>query len=51
MSGGALAGLIIGCIIGGLIIGLIIGFFISQKYFKKQLKDNPPITREQIKAM
>lgn len=34
-----------------LIIGAVIGFVISQKYFKKQLKENPPITREQIKAM
>lgn len=34
-----------------LIIGAIIGFFLAQKYFKKQLDENPPITREQIRAM
>lgn len=34
-----------------IIIGIIIGFAIGQKYFKKQLKDNPPVTREQIRAM
>lgn len=36
---------------GGIIIGIFIGFAIGQKYFKKQLNDNPPITREQIRAM
>lgn len=34
-----------------IIIGIIIGFAIGQKRFKKQLQENPPITREQIKAM
>ncbi len=34
-----------------LIIGALIGFFASQKYFKKQMDENPPITREQIRAM
>lgn len=34
-----------------IIIGIIIGFAIGQKYFKKQLKENPPVTREQIRAM
>lgn len=34
-----------------LVIGAIIGFVIAQKKFKKDLKENPPVTREQIKAM
>lgn len=44
-------GLCVGLAVVGLIIGAIIGFYISQKILKKQLRDNPPITREQIKAM
>lgn len=51
MEQGALIGLSIGLAIAGLIIGIFIGFFIAQKMFKKQLRDNPPITREQIRAM
>ncbi|XQP55087.1 MAG: YneF family protein [Mycoplasmoidaceae bacterium] len=51
MSGGAIAGLAIGVTIAGIIIGIFIGFAIGQRYFKKQLKENPPVTREQIKAM
>lgn len=51
MSTGAIVGLAIGVTIAGIIIGIFIGFAIGQKYFKKQLKDNPPVTREQIKAM
>lgn len=34
-----------------LIVGAIIGYFVAMKYFKKQLKDNPPITEAQIRAM
>ncbi|XQP55974.1 MAG: YneF family protein [Mycoplasmoidaceae bacterium] len=34
-----------------IIAGIFIGFAIGQKYFKKQLNDNPPVTREQIRAM
>lgn len=34
-----------------LVVGALIGFFVAQKVLKKQLKENPPITREQIKAM
>jgi uncharacterized protein YneF (UPF0154 family) len=36
---------------GALIIGLFIGFKVATKIFKKQLKDNPPINRQQIIAM
>ena len=35
---------------GGIIIGIIIGFAIGQKQIKKQLKENPPMSREQVKA-
>ena len=31
--------------------GAIAGFFISRWYFKKQLKENPPINEKQIRAM
>lgn len=34
-----------------LVIGLIIGYTLSRKYFKKQLKENPPITEVQIRMM
>ena len=50
MSGGTIAGIVCG-IIGALVVGIIIGFIICQKYFKKQLDENPPITESQIRAM
>ena len=34
-----------------LIAGAAAGFFISRWYFKKQLKENPPITEKMIRAM
>lgn len=34
-----------------LVIGLLLGFYIAQKIFKKQLRENPPINEEQIRAM
>lgn len=34
-----------------LVVGGIIGYIIATKYFKKQLKDNPPITEDQVRAM
>ncbi|AHF57710.1 MULTISPECIES: YneF family protein [Spiroplasma] len=43
------AGLIIG--IGCLIIGGVLGFIITKKIVQKQLRDNPPITEKQIRAM
>ncbi|MFJ1522744.1 YneF family protein [Spiroplasma sp. ald] len=42
-------GLIIG--IGCLIIGGVLGFLITKKIVQKQLRDNPPITEKQIRAM
>ena len=35
----------------GIIFGAIIGFFITKRYYDKQLKENPPITEEQIRIM
>lgn len=37
--------------IGCLIAGGIIGFIITRKIIQKQLKDNPPINENQIRAM
>ncbi len=39
------------CIIGCLLAGLVAGFLITKKIFEKQLKDNPPINRNMIKAL
>ena len=35
----------------GTVIGLVAGFFISQRAFKKHLRENPPINEEVIIAM
>lgn len=51
MTTGAIIGLTISIGIVALIIGIIIGFIICQKYLKKQQDENPPITRDQVKAM
>lgn len=37
--------------IGALILGAVVAFFVTRWLFKKQLQDNPPITRDQIKMM
>lgn len=37
--------------IGGAIVSAIVTFFLTKKYFEKQLKENPPITEKQIRAM
>lgn len=50
MTTGAIVGLVFG-IIGALIIGIVIGFVIAKNVFKKQMKENPPITESQIRAM
>lgn len=34
-----------------LIIGFLLGFYIAQKMFKKQMRENPPINEDQIRAM
>ncbi len=38
-------------IVGCLLVGLVAGFFITRAIFQKQLKDNPPINRNMIRAM
>ena len=35
----------------GLLIGCALGFFFTRRYFEKQIKENPPITEKQIRAM
>ncbi|WP_338969237.1 YneF family protein [Spiroplasma endosymbiont of Labia minor] len=42
-------GLIIGLVC--LIVGGVAGFFITRMIVRKQLRDNPPITENQIRAM
>lgn len=34
-----------------LLIGAFIGYYLASKYFKKQLKENPPITESQVRMM
>ena len=42
-------GLIIGIVC--LLVGFIVGFLVMRAIFTKQLKDNPPINRDMIRAM
>lgn len=51
LGSGAIAGLCIGVALVGLIIGLIFGYMLAIKQFKKQQKQNPIITEQQIKTM
>ena len=49
-------GLVLGLSLGlgipiALLIGAALGYFFAGKYFKKQLKENPPITESQIRSM
>ena len=50
MSGGAIAGVVVGIILA-ILVGGIIGFFIAKYVFKKQLKKNPPITKDTIRMI
>ncbi len=34
-----------------LLVGFVIGFFVIRAVFTKQLKDNPPVNRDMIRAM
>lgn len=43
----ALVLIIIGCLLGG----LVAGFFITRAVITKQIKENPPISREGIRAL
>lgn len=38
-------------IVVALLLGAVAGFFISQSYFKKYLRDNPPVNENMIRAM
>lgn len=38
-------------VIACLIVGIVIGYFASRKLFQVELKKNPPINRNMIKAM
>ena len=35
----------------GIIIGLVVDFFVTKRMFQKQLKENPPVSEEMIKAL
>jgi len=35
----------------GIVIGAIAGFFLARHLLKKQIKENPPINEQMIKAM
>ncbi|MBR2760312.1 MAG: YneF family protein [Solobacterium sp.] len=37
-------------LLGG-VVGAAIGFYFTKKQFEKQIKENPPITEKQIRAM
>lgn len=47
MNGGAIAGIAIAC----LVAGLAIGFFVCRFVVKRELKKNPPISKDQIRAL
>jgi uncharacterized protein len=38
-------------VIGALLLGAVGGFMLARYVFKKQLKDNPPINENMIRAM
>lgn len=44
------AGLIIGLVAGGIVFS-IVTFLITKKMFEKQLRDNPPVNENMIRAM
>ena len=48
---GVKTGGVIGIAIGCIIAGLIAGFFLSRWFFKRELKKNPPINENMIRAM
>lgn len=37
-------------VLGGA-VGALIGFYFTRRMFEKQIKENPPITEKQIRAM
>lgn len=38
-------------IIGSLLVGAIVGFFVTRRIFNNELKKNPPVNRNMIRAM
>ncbi len=50
MDTGAIVGIVFG-VIGALILGGILGYIIAAKVIKKQIKNNPPITKDTIRMM
>ncbi|MCF0227418.1 MAG: YneF family protein [Malacoplasma sp.] len=51
MSVGAWIGIIVAVAVVCIGLGIFIGFKIAKNMFRKQMKENPPITEEQIRAM
>ena len=41
----------VGIVIGVLVIGLILGFVAARWFFKRELRKNPPINENMIRAM
>ena len=41
----------IAAIVVALLLGAVLGFFFSQRYFKKYLRENPPVNENMIRAM
>lgn len=48
---GLSVGAFVGIIIGVAILGIVIGFFASRWFFKRELRKNPPINENMIRAM
>lgn len=50
LSTGAIVGIVFG-VIGALVIGAVIGYFLATHFFKKQMKKNPPISKDTIRMI
>ncbi len=50
MSTGAIVGLAVGIPLA-LLVGAIIGYYVATHLFKKQMKKNPPITKDTIRMI
>ena len=48
---GLSVGAFVGIVIGVAILGIVIGFFASRWFFKRELRKNPPINENMIRAM
>ncbi len=47
MGTGSIVGIAIGCFVGG----LVLGFVLTRKLIKREMKKNPPINENMIRAM